>query len=919
MEWSEFQLYIGHLSKRDQARVQEAFDLGAFLHKDQKRKSGEPYYTHPVTTALRLAFVGADADTLIAALLHDSVEDTPVTLAEIDKQFDGDVAKLIDGVTKLEDADVADSPTLNVQVETVRKIFTLMREDIRIMVIKLFDRLHNMETAGYLPPEKQIALATETMDLYVKIAQRLSMQDLQHELERMCLKILEPELYERMQTLRQENIESSKRILQKIKRKLHLAHPDIDKRVNMVFEFKSWRRLREQIASGGSAVTGLPDLTVVFVCKDRDTCYRVLGFLHEPWQQESMSFHDYINTPMINGYQGINTTIILEDGTRVRCKIRTEEMHEYAKKGAALYVFDPEQRKEFTKLVSWTKHIEPLTENTKDRSDEFWQSLQSDILGDLMLVHGPGDLTATIPRNSTALDAAFYLFDTRTFSLTSLKVNGQDVPLSTPLTVGASLDPTFGEEGAPHYEWLTMVRTGFATAKIRAALAHADEEERVITGRKLVQDVMLEKRKGYLEEFDEEKLQGHVKALGYDSLQDAFVAVAEGRLLATRLYASLFEKEPTNGSLRKTFDVRYTVPLDNMIARDRLRAIRQKFAQERRNMHSRASSKLNSERIVAAYTLTNDQRKEMLADLEASGATNVRMESRRSRILRLSVLGLLFLLWGLDPVFAKVFLLLNVSPLFFAETRAWSIVAFAFLLFTFTSRSHTLSRIPLRYPSLWLAGVCFFLVGLFSYLALDEGSPVLYNTVLRSNSFLLAIPVLLHNKYFGRLLIAVALTFAGYALIVTGSSSTGFLYTLLVLAFFAMYTVASARFQQEAKVGARYPQFFFFTSIIAALCAVPLAFLFKPEIPPAWLLLALIAYCVCFIGVPYIIFYAVTRLVGYGHVSPWISVSLLITFVGQWFVMGIDSLWLMAPAAVLLVVASFLSSATLMRHPLKEG
>ena len=205
MQWKEFRSHVHYLPASDSARVGKAFALAQEVHKGQKRRSGDPYFSHLLATASMLADMEADGDTLIAAFLHDAVEDTPLTLEEIDRQFDGSVRMLIDGVTKLEKADIAEKPSLDEQTETLRKIFTLMEQDIRIMVIKLIDRLHNMQTAEFLEPERQLTLAQETLDVYVKIADRLSMQNIRDELEALCLGILQPQHLVVLQTLRSEN------------------------------------------------------------------------------------------------------------------------------------------------------------------------------------------------------------------------------------------------------------------------------------------------------------------------------------------------------------------------------------------------------------------------------------------------------------------------------------------------------------------------------------------------------------------------------------------------------------------------------------------------------------------------------------------------------------------------------------------
>ena len=339
MQWNEFRSHLRHMSEKDLAGVHEAYELGAKMHKDQKRRSGEPYFHHPVAVAIMLAGLGADADTIAAALLHDTLEDTPLTLAQIEQKFGKTVSELVDGVTKLTRVDIGEKPTLNEQIETLRKMFQVMQKDVRIIVIKLMDRLHNMQTAEFLPEEKRRALIKETMEVYVKIADRLSMQDVRDELESLCLALLEPDKYVLLNDLRQHNEERGGKVMQTMMQTLGKKRPDTLHHVALNYEHKKWSKLQIQLDMEGAAATGVSSLIIVFICKNTDDCYQMMGVLHQLWQRETLSFQDFINSPMINGYKGLHTTIILENGVRVRCKIRTKEMHEYAHKGISSLCF----------------------------------------------------------------------------------------------------------------------------------------------------------------------------------------------------------------------------------------------------------------------------------------------------------------------------------------------------------------------------------------------------------------------------------------------------------------------------------------------------------------------------------------------------------------------------------------------------
>jgi RelA/SpoT family (p)ppGpp synthetase len=538
MRWNELKSHFRHLSTGDLHRIEQAFELGKEVHKDQKRKSGEPYFTHPLQVAMILADMGADTDTVIAALLHDAIEDTDLQLKEVDAKFDGSVAKLIDGVTKLDAKELQQKPTLDQQIESLRKMFTLMQQDVRVMVIKLVDRLHNMQTIEFLAPDRQAALAKETMEVYVKIADRLCMQDLRNELEELCLSVLDPVLLKTLLVRRERNEPIGKQIARDIEKHVRAAARSLP--VEAQFEQSSWERLQVQIGVGEAAVTGSAPFSVALVTHSIDDCYRLMGMLHQIWQREILSFQDFINSPAINGYRGLHTTVILEDGTRVRCKIRTKEMHEYARKGIAAGCFQNEVERVY---LPWVQRISPLSEDTQDRSENFWQSLQSDVLGESIVVHGPGDETVMLPKGASALDAAFYLYGGRALRAKTIVQNGKSVPFHTQLAYADSIEVHFSTDHTVSHEWFSWVVTGMARANIRQALSAQPVKKKLEQGKLLLQ-----------EEFDrygagnvERRLQhsaGLLADLDVKSLNELFTLVAEGVVTPSNVLEHLQKHQP---------------------------------------------------------------------------------------------------------------------------------------------------------------------------------------------------------------------------------------------------------------------------------------------------------------------------------------------------------------------------------------
>lgn len=909
MQWREFLPHVRHFSQRDQKTIEKAFALGKKKHDGQLRKSGEPYFTHPIAVAEMLAGMGADRDTIMAALLHDTIEDTDLTLEEIDAQCNGDVRTLVEGVTKLTVADLTD-PNTNEQVETLRKMFTLMEKDMRIMVIKLVDRLHNMRTTSFLPEQKRQALAKESLDVYVKIADKLCMKDLRDELEGLCLAILEPAAYEQLHHLLEENKRRGGVIIKNMRATLNnLRHP-IENDVVMHYEQKSWRKLREQLSAGGTVVTGISDIIVAFVCSDLNVCYQAMGVLHQMWKRETMSFQDFINAPSMNGYRGLHTTVILEDGIRIRCKIRTNEMHEYARKGVASICFrdHPSQV-----LLPWTERISPLSKDTRNRSDEFLRSLQKDILGESIVIHGPDDQTVLVPKGSTALDGAFYLFGDEALRLTSIRIGGKETPLNTPLDHAMSLNIMLGNEQTAERSWLDKVRTGLATAAIRSALVkEKSDDEKLPIGKELLQSFLLRRGKGFLEEFDHDTLSALLRSLGYPSLQNLYIGIADGRVDPYSVYSAVFESKRVLPPAQSI--ITFAIEGSSLNRIEQVFKLPERFGTMIKPVRLSFNPLLQFAKVKATLTLTSIQQPLLLQELRFAGARNIRITSVRALRMHFLAAAILTMLWGMDPVLAKIILNAGVAPLSFAFIRALSIFAFSLFVLLITQSTHIFLRIPFKHVSLWIAGASFFVINIFTYLALQAGSPLLYNTVLRGNAAILAIPMFIKSRSYANLLITVILTILGYALIVSNSSLIdAFLLSLITLLFFSIYTISSKQFQFHAQVIARYPQFFFFTSVVGAIAAFLMPLFVHVPMPSAPMIALVSLYCVSFIGIPYILFYTLTQKIGYASISPWINVSLLVTLVFQVWLLGIEHLPTLILAALPLLAGSILASQSVNR------
>lgn len=865
MPWSDSKLNVRHLTAREQDRVRQAYELGEKMHDGQTRKSGEPYFNHPVAVAQMLAAIGADADTIIAALLHDTVEDTPLTLAEIEQPFGKAVALLVEGVTKLTRTDVAEMPDMDEQIETLRKIFTLMEGDIRIMVIKIVDRLHNMQTVEFLPPGKQRALAQETMEVYVKIADRLCMQDLRDDLEALCLRVLDPSMFERIAELRTQNEQQGEAVLRTMRTKLEKRYPEHEHDVHMRYEHRSWQNLQEQVLAEG-AVTGISGISIAFVCDSMDICYQVMGMLHQMWQRELMSFQDFINAPAINGYRGLHTTMILEDGTRVRCKIRTPDMQEYARKGVTAVCFRADMEG-LQKALPWTRRISPLSADTQGRSRDFWDSLQSDILGESIVIHGPGDQAVLVPKGSTALDGAFHLFGDEATRIRSILIGGRNTRFDTRLEHAMSINVVLDDMPTVDRLWLESAHTGLTMAAIREALVRGKtDEEKVPIGKDLLQRTMTLNRRGFIEEFDERRLAGAIGRLGYDSLKNMYIAIADGRLEPTTAYYRLFERTGEKPGAQKNpvqqYVVRFSVPKDDMSAMRRLLEVYERYGVQMKNIRLLTPSGGASASFRIFINLAANVQEEFIAAIRRAGGQDAQMRLRTK--IEFPLLLLIVVLWGLDPVMAKLMLssvtMSDLTLIRFITFFAASSVLYARQMYLSPRTFKPLS--PLQ-PTLYLSGISLFLTALFTYFTLSRIPATQYILfIIAGLGTATLLRAIVHRASLWRPALSLAAVAGAVALLMRlqGGNIEGVLGGILSGIGFSAYSSFSKQYQdQVGMIRERYPAYLFWVSGLCLLLSLPLlAFANLSRLPAENILLA-VGFSLVFSALPYLIFFELIR------------------------------------------------------------
>ena len=468
------------------ALIRQAYDYGVKMHDGQIRKSGEAYFTHPVAVAAILTEQNLDDATIVTALLHDAIEDTKSTYAEVDRLFGHEIAELVDGVTKLTNLQL--SPAQNEQAENFRKLFMAMSKDLRVILVKLADRLHNMRTIKSMPVEKQAQKSRETMEIYAPLAGRMGMQWMREELEDLSFKVLNPEargsIMRRFLTLQRESGDVVHQITADIRTELEREKIEADVFGRAKKPYSIWRKLQQKDLEF-SSLSDIYGFRVI--CQSVADCYRTLGVIHGRWRAVPGRFKDYISQPKTNGYRSIHTTVSGRGGKRVEVQIRTQAMHEVAEAGvAAHWAYREGKRAQNPFAVDPAKWIATLTERFDEGDhDEFLENVKLEMYSDQVFCFTPKGDVVQLPRGATPLDFA-YAIHTRIGNMTvSAKVDGIRVPLWTRLKNGQSVEIITAEGQKPQSSWIDIVTTGRAKAAIRRSLREEDRGRFVKLGLEL--------------------------------------------------------------------------------------------------------------------------------------------------------------------------------------------------------------------------------------------------------------------------------------------------------------------------------------------------------------------------------------------------------------------------------------------------
>ncbi len=517
--------------------IRRAYAYGMQMHEGQFRKSGELYFSHPVAVAAILTEQQLDDATIITALLHDTIEDTKSTYSEVARLFGEDVAELVDGVTKLTNLQL--SNTESQQAENFRKLFMAMSKDLRVILVKLADRLHNMRTIKSMKPEKQVQKARETMEIFAPLAGRMGMQWMREELEDLAFKVLNSEarisIIRRFITLQREAGDVVHKISADIRHELEKAQIEADVFGRAKKPYSIWRKMQEK----DLAFSRLSDIYGFrIIAGSVADCYRILGVIHQRWRAVPGRFKDYISQPKNNGYRSIHTTVSGRDGKRVEVQIRTREMNEVAEAGvAAHWSYREGVRTANPFAVDPAKWIASLTERFDEgNNDEFLEHVKLEMYSDQVFCFTPKGDVVQLPRGATPLDYAYSIHTRIGNSCVSAKVDGIRVPLWTRLKNGQSVEIITAEGQRPQASWIDIVATGRAKAAIRKSLREEDKGRFIKLGQELARAAFDHVGK----KCTDKALRTAAKMLGLPDEMDLLARLGSAELTARRVVETLY-------------------------------------------------------------------------------------------------------------------------------------------------------------------------------------------------------------------------------------------------------------------------------------------------------------------------------------------------------------------------------------------
>jgi len=533
---------IAYNPSADLDLLRRAYDFAAAAHAGQMRNSGELFITHPVEACGILAELHLDMPTLVAGLLHDTVEDSNVTVAQVREQFGEEVAALVDGVTKL--GKIKFDSRDEAQSQNLRKMLIAMAKDIRVILIKLADRLHNMRTIEFLPPDRARDKAIETMDIYAPLAHRLGISQVKWELEDLCMKVLEPQKYQQIQRLVADSRTAREAYLKQVIDELTSELAAIGIHAEISGRPKHFYSIFQKMSQKGKDFNEIYDLIAlrIIVASVKD-CYGALGTVHSMWKPIPGRFKDYVAMPKFNMYQSLHTTVIGPAGRPLELQIRTEEMHRTAEYGIAAhwrYKEGGRSDESFDERLAWLRQMLEWQTELKDPR-EFMEALKIDLFEDEVFVFTPKGDVVSLRKGSTPIDFAYQIHTEIGHHTVGAKANGSIVPLGYELQMGDRMEIMTNKSSGPSRDWLNIVRTSSARSKIRTFFSKASRTDDLAHGKDELQKILRKQGMSIGSSAGQRALTAVAKELNFMESEDLLAHIGAGKVSAKMVVGKLIK------------------------------------------------------------------------------------------------------------------------------------------------------------------------------------------------------------------------------------------------------------------------------------------------------------------------------------------------------------------------------------------
>ncbi len=540
----------------DQDAIRKAYVYAASKHAGQTRLSGEPYLSHPLAVADTLAGMRLDEFSIMAGLLHDTVEDTHATIEEIDEEFGEEVADIVDGVTKISLMNF-DSKEAQ-QAENIRKMMLATNEDMRVLIVKLADRLHNMSTIDFQAPEKQLRIATETMDIYAPLANRMGLHRIKLDLEDLSFRILKPEAYNQINDWLEEHRSADNAYIEEVIDILNKMLTDNEIEGSVKGRIKHTYSIYRKMTAQNVTMDQMHDIIAfrVLVPEVKD-CYAVLGLVHAAWRPVPGRFKDYISMPKGNMYQSLHTTVTGPRGERMEVQMRTHEMDNLAENGMASHWLYKEGKRVRTKDVRAFDWLREMLDWQKHETDsrEFLRSLRFDLFKDEIFVFTPKGAVLELPENATPVDFAYQIHTKVGDHCTGAKVNGRLVPLNTPLKSGDLVEIISDQSRNPSRDWLKFVKTAKARTRIQQYIRTEERARSIDLGKEILEKQGRRHGINALKTLKEIDLSAVLEEFKLRSQDDLLSAIGYGRITPIRLFKALQPKEQPPAALAGAVEI----------------------------------------------------------------------------------------------------------------------------------------------------------------------------------------------------------------------------------------------------------------------------------------------------------------------------------------------------------------------------